>query len=178
MKKQAGPSSTYLSSAKEIREFIATPNESRAVAFFSSETPSSIVQAYIDSGNLVRLDVRLGHTTESKLAAELKFQINTVVVYHPKNLVTSYEEGYSILLDLGDNAETLAERYMDALRPLVGQMTKTNMLRAYRHRPLLVAYYEVLWDQEHIKSKFHFCPAFSDHSALKICAYFVLKICF
>ena len=153
MKKQAGPSSTYLSSAKAIKEFMDSPNESRAVAFFSSETSSSVVQAYIDSGNLVRLDVQLGHTTESKLAAQLKFQINTVVIFHPKNLVTSYEEGYSILLDLEDDAGTLAERYMDALRPLVGQMTKTNMLRAYRHRPLLVAYYEVLWDQEHIKSK-------------------------
>ena len=53
------------------------------------------------------------------------------------------------------NAATLADRYLEALRPLVGQMTKTNMLRAYRHRPLLVAYYEVLWDQEHIQSELY-----------------------
>ena len=155
MKKQAGPSSAFLSSVKAVKDFVASPNESRAVAFFSSETSSSIVQAYIDSGDLVRLDVQLGHTTESKLAAQLNFQINTVVVFHPKNLVTSFEEGYSILHDLEDNAATLADRYLEALRPLVGQMTKTNMLRAYRHRPLLVAYYEVLWDQEHIQSELY-----------------------
>ena len=34
MKKQAGPSSTYLSSAKAIKDFIASSDENRAVAFF------------------------------------------------------------------------------------------------------------------------------------------------
>ena len=153
MEKQAGPSSTFLSSADAVREFISVLDEPRAVAFFSSESSSSLVGAYADSGDLVRLDVKLGHTTDSKIATELSYPLDAVVVFHPRNVVTSYEEGYSILHDLEADSKQLAERYMDALRPLVGQMTKTNMLRAYRHRPLLIAYYEVNWDKEHIQGK-------------------------
>ena len=156
MEKQAGPSSTYLSSAKDVQAFISSPKESRAVAFFSSETSSSLVQAYIDSGDLVRMDVKLGHTTDKKIAAELKFQVDTVVFYHPQHLVTKYEEGYAIMRDLEDDSKTLSDRYLDALRPLVGQMTKINMLRAYRRRPLLVAYYEVNWDKEHRESEIQY----------------------
>ena len=151
MQKQAGPSSTFLSSKEAVKEFYSSPDEARAVAFFSAETDPALIEAYSESGNLVRLDLKLGHTTDAKIAASLSFPLETIVVFHPRNVVTKFEEGYSIIKDLEVDSKKLSQRYLDALRPLVGQMTKTNMLRAYRHRPLLIAYYEVSWDKEHLQ---------------------------
>ena len=67
-------------------------------------------------------------------------------------LVSKYESGHSVISSLTANATALSELYLAHARPLVGQMTKQNFDRVYRHRPMLVAYYEIDWE-ENIKSE-------------------------
>ena len=57
-----------------------------------------------------------------------------------------------MISSLTANATALSELYLAHARPLVGQMTKQNFDRVYRHRPMLVAYYEIDWE-ENIKSE-------------------------
>lgn len=64
--------------------------------------------------------------------------------------MSKYETGHTIISELPDDATEMAARYITS-RPLVGEMTKLNFDRTYRHRPMLVAYYEVRWDREGLK---------------------------
>ena len=155
MKKQAGPSSTFLESIEAVRAFARSSTETRGVGFFSSETSADALKTYTKSGNLARMDLKLGHTTDPAIAEQLSFPLNSVVVFHPRNVVTKYEAGYTVVpnVDEGETAESLLAAYQDASRPLVGQMTRDNHMRAYKYRPLVVAYYEVNWDREHKEGK-------------------------
>ena len=154
MRKEAGPASVYLDSTDALKEFIRSPDEVVAIGFFSADTSASVLDTFTESGNLARQDLRLGHTIDDAIANHLSFPLNSVVVFHPHHLVSKYEKGYSLIPDIvGETAESLVDTYLQASRPLVGQVTQENFLRAYRHRPLLVAYYEVDWNFDNRKSK-------------------------
>ena len=82
MKRQVGPSSTLLESAEDVKKFIKSPNEPRVVAYFSDSTDSKRVDAFVESGNLLRMDIKLGHCTNAAVATEVGQQVDTIVVYH------------------------------------------------------------------------------------------------
>ena len=71
----------------------------------------------------------------------------------PRRLVSAYESGHSLLASLPRDSEGMAQRFYARGSPLVGWMTKENMLTLHSHRPMLVAYYDVSWEQDDIKSK-------------------------
>lgn len=154
MKLQAGPSSWAISSLSDAKAFVAGKTDVRAIGYFSPETDADVLKTFIESGNFAREDVKLGHTTDVSLAEYFTVNVNTVVVYHPRHLVTKYEQGFSVIPEIeSESSESLVRVYQEASRPLVGEMTKANMLRAYKHRPLLVAFFEVNWNHEGIESK-------------------------
>ena len=179
MKKQAGPPSTYLEDLAAVQKFKDSPEEVVAIGFFSSQTSATILESFIESGNNVRLDVRLGHTTDKKIAEQLKFSVNSIIVFHPKKLVSKYEKGYSEIPNIEyETSEDLGRTLTQAAKPLVGQVTLKNFNSLYAHRPLLVAYYDVKWDHENIKGKVlkvygvRICIFYCKHSikyALKVC---------
>lgn len=82
MKRQAGPSSKPLQTADDIKKFSKSPNEPRAVAFFSESTNSKLIDAFIEAGNLLRMDMQLGHCTNAAVAKEMGQKVDTVVIYH------------------------------------------------------------------------------------------------
>ena len=82
MKRQVGPSSTLLKSAEDVKKFIKSPNEPRVVAYFSESTNSKLVDAFVESGNLLRMDMKLAHCTNADVATEMGQKVETVVVYH------------------------------------------------------------------------------------------------
>ena len=146
MQRQAGPSSVFMDSVEEVKRFISA-EETRGVGFFSAETNGLLVDAFIESGNFGRDLIRLGHVTNGDVAMDMGFPLNSVVIFHPRHLVTRYESGRTIFRDLSSNATAMSEMYATA-HPLVGQVTKGNMKKVYAHRPLLVAYFEVNWNRE------------------------------
>lgn len=155
MKKQAGPSSVFLDTLEAVKSFRISDTEPRGIGFFSSETSADALKTFMASGNEARIDLQLGHTTDASLAEKLSFPINSVVVFHPRLTLTKYETGYTIIpnVDEGETATSLATAYREAIRSLVGQMNRDNHIRAYKHRPLLVAYYDVNWERDYKKSK-------------------------
>ena len=154
MKRQAGPPSLFLEDLAAVKKFINSPEEVIAVGFFSSSTSATTIDSFIESGNLVRQDIRLGHTTDSKIAEKLKFDLNSVIVYHPKKLVSKYEKGYSEIPNIEqETSEDLRLTLTQAAKPLVGQVTLENFGSLYTHRPLLVAYYDVDWDRESVEGQ-------------------------
>ena len=83
MRRQAGPSSTPLASVAEVRGFVNS-RETRVVGFFSGDTSSHLLDEFKESGNLVREDVRLGHTTDRQVAKGMGFPEDSAVVFYPK----------------------------------------------------------------------------------------------
>ena len=83
MKRQAGPPSRLLSTVQEAKAFSQSSNETRAIGFFTDSTSSSVLNLYIESGNEVRMDMELGHCTDTSIAQEMGFRPDTVVVFHP-----------------------------------------------------------------------------------------------
>ncbi len=83
MKKQVGPPSTVLQSAKEAREF-STSEETMAIGFFSKETDPKLLLEFMESGNLLRMDLSLGHATDPEVAKEMGFPLESVVIFHPR----------------------------------------------------------------------------------------------
>jgi protein disulfide-isomerase A4 len=166
MIKQAGPSSVFIEDVAAVRKFVqsSTTGEPKGFGFFSSETSASALKTFLESGNLARLDLKLGHTTDPSIAQQLLFPINSVVVFHPHDLVTKYEAGFTVIHDVdeGETPESLMAAYQNAMRPLVGQMTLDNHMRAYKHRPLLVAYYDVNWDWDNKKDTLHWHSLIAD----------------
>jgi hypothetical protein len=82
MKHQSGPSSTPLQSAEEVKKFSKSPTEPRVIAFFSEATNSKLVEAFMEAGNLLRLDMKLGHCSDPAVAMEMGQKVDTVVVYY------------------------------------------------------------------------------------------------
>ena len=138
----------------EVKDFIKSHLEPTAIGFFSESTSSTVVKAVIESGNYVRQDLKLAHTTDASIAKELQYPVEAIVVFHQLYLVSKFEAGYSVIHDIeGDDSEELSKRFFSALRPLVGHMTKANMFKLYQQRPLLVTYYDVNWDRESYAGK-------------------------
>ena len=149
MRNEAGPSSHHLNSIMELEQFRKSHAEPIAIAFFSESTSVTVVQAFTESGNYMRQDLKFAHTTDATIAKELQFPVDATVIFHQQYLVSKFETGYSVIHDFeGVDSEELSKMFFPALRPLVGQMTKANMFKLYHHRPLLVAYYDVNWDRE------------------------------
>ena len=83
MQRQAGPSSTRLASMAEVRGF--TDNrETQVVGFFTKDTSVRLLKDFQESGNLVREYVRLGHTTDKRVAKAMGFPVDSAVVFHPR----------------------------------------------------------------------------------------------
>ena len=82
MKRQAGPSSTLLQSVEAIKKFSKSPTEARVVGFFSESTNSKILDAFMEAGNLLRMDTKLGHCMDAAVATEMEQRVDTVVVYY------------------------------------------------------------------------------------------------
>ena len=155
MKKQAGPSSVFLETVEAVKSFRHSNTEPRGIGFFSSETSADALKTFLASGDEARIDLKLGHTTDSTIAEKLSFPVNSVVVFHPQLTTTKYETGYTVIpnVDEGETPKSLLTAYRDAIRPLVGQMNKENHMRAYKYRPLLVAYYDVNWELDYKQGK-------------------------
>jgi protein disulfide isomerase len=149
MRQQAGPSSIPLASTEDVKKFVNT-REISVVAYFHDNP--DLLREFLESGNLVRTDMELGHTQNEGVALQMKQQPGTIVVYHPSHLVTQYESGYSVITSPPSNATELRGLYLEHACPLVGQMMQRNYDTVYRHRPLLLAYYEVDWSFDGLKA--------------------------
>lgn len=71
----------------------------------------------------------------------------------PSHLLSPHDSGYSIISSPPSNASELQKLYLEHARPLVGQMTQRNYDNVYKHRPLLLAYYEVDWSVDGFKGQ-------------------------
>lgn len=81
MQHQAGPSSIPLNSEQEVATFISSDSETRVVGFL--DTPRQL-DAFIEAGNRVRVEMDLGHCTSEQVAHSMGFQMGSVVVFYPK----------------------------------------------------------------------------------------------
>ena len=91
--------------------------------------------------------------TANEFYPSLSLSLSLSLSHTHSNLVSKYEKGYSTLANLPRKAEGLEELFLSNSRPLVGEFTKTNQLRVYTHRPLLVAYLDVNWKPGESQSK-------------------------
>ena len=143
---QSGPTSRELSSREEYSSFVTAP-VARAVMFLSSKS-SLLLDAYVEAGQLIREDMKLAHCYD--LSFDDNAVSDSIIVYHPRHLVTPYEDGYTIISDASqfvEDEKTLADQILKATRPLVGEMSLQNSRRVYRLRPLLIAFYQVDWKE-------------------------------
>ncbi len=84
MQRQAGPSSVELTTIAEVKSFSQSNTAIRAVAFFKPSVSGQTLERYKESGNDLRMDMELGHTTDEGLAKEMGFKTDTIVVFHPR----------------------------------------------------------------------------------------------
>ena len=144
---QSGPSSTQLSNKVEYLSFVTAPS-ARAVAFLSDKN-SQLLEAYIEAGQLIREDLKLAHCYDLSYDKAVT-EVDSIIVYHPRHLVTPYEHAHTIITNASqfdEDEKSLADQILKATRPLVGEMTIQNSRRVYRLRPLLVAFYQVDWKE-------------------------------
>ena len=144
---QSGPSSTEISSKTQYSSFIKA-SIARAVAFISNEN-SPLLDLYIEAGQLIREDLKLAHCYDLSYD-NVVTEFDSIIVYHPRHLVSPYEDGYTIITNVSqfeEDEKRLADQILKATRPLVGEMSVQNSRRVYRLRPLLVAFYQVDWKE-------------------------------
>ena len=144
---QSGPSSRELTSKPEYSSFV-TASAARAVAFLSGKD-SPLLEAYLEAGQLIREDMKLAHTYDLSYDVAVS-EVDTIIVYHARHLVSPYEDGYTIITNASEFAEDdkgLADQILKASRPLVGELSIPNSHRVYRLRPLLIAFYQVDWKE-------------------------------
>lgn len=151
MRKQAGPSSIQLEQNGDVRKFINS-REISVVGYFSDDTGSKLVDEFLESGNLVRAEMRLGHTHQGGVASQMDQEEDTIVIYHPVHLVSEHEKGHYVITSPPAHAQQLQKIYLEHANPLVGQLTQSNRGNTYKHRPLLVAYYDVDWSRDGFKA--------------------------
>lgn len=144
---QSGPSSRELTNKAEYSSFV-TASVARAVAFVSDKN-SPLLEMYSEAAQLIREDLKLAHCYDLSFDEAVN-EVDTIIVYHPRHLVSPYENGYMIISNASqfdEDEKTLADQILKATRPLVGEMSIENSRRVYRLRPLLVAFYQVNWKE-------------------------------
>ena len=100
MRLQAGPSSIPLEQTADVKKFI-NKREISVVAYFDEDTgsyyktylaqkchfwfcsDSVLLNEFLESGNLMRTDMKLGHTHQRGVASEMGQEPGSIVVYHP-----------------------------------------------------------------------------------------------
>jgi len=143
---QNGPSTRQLADKAEYLSFVTAP-VARAVMFLSNEN-SLLFKTYTEAGQLIREDIKLAHCYD--LSFDDNAVSNSIIVYHPRHLVSPYEKAYTIITNTSqfeEDEKTLADQILKATRPLVGEMSLQNSRRVYRLRPLLIAFYQVDWKE-------------------------------
>lgn len=146
---QSGPSSREISSRVEYSSFVTSP-VARAVAFLSKEHFTGLLDVYIEAGQLIREDIKLAHSYDLTYDDAIT-EYNSIIVYHPRHLISPYEQGYTIISNASqfeEDEKSLADQILKATRPLVGELSIQNSRRVYRLRPLLIAFYQVDWKEE------------------------------
>ena len=88
MKRQAGPPSQLLTTVQDAKAFSHSSNETRAIGFFTDSTSSNVLELYMESGNEIRMDMELGHCTDPSIAQDMGFRPDTVVVFHPRYVLS------------------------------------------------------------------------------------------
>ena len=144
---QSGPSSRELTSKEEYSSFV-TASSSRAVAFLSGKD-SPLLETYLEAGQLIREDMKLAHCHDLSYDTAVS-EVDSIIVYHPRHLVSPYEDGYTVITNasqFNEDDKGLADQILKASRPLVGELSISNSHRVYRLRPLLIAFYQVDWKE-------------------------------
>ncbi|XP_038077413.1 protein disulfide-isomerase A4-like [Patiria miniata] len=151
MRKQAGDSSEHLASPKALKQFVEFQEDISIVGFFKTEE-EDLYKTYLEAGNDLREDYRFGHTFDHQLMANYKVNPNSIVIFMPERFQSKYEPKRHVFDKAGASAAEIQSFYSDNDLPLVGHMTKENMDKRYKDRPLIVAYYDVDWSFEHRKA--------------------------
>ena len=81
MQHQAGPSSIPLNSEPEVATFISSDSETRVIGFLDN---SKQLDAFVEAGNKVRVEMDLGHCTSKQIAESMGFRMGVIVVFYPK----------------------------------------------------------------------------------------------
>ncbi|XP_033639191.1 protein disulfide-isomerase A4-like [Asterias rubens] len=145
MRKQAGDSSKLLASAKDLKNFLQEGQDDvRIVGFFKTEE-EGMYKTYLNAGNDLREDYSFGHTFDHQLMNKYKVNPNSIVLFIPERFQSKFEPKKHVLTKEDATAADIQSFYSAHNIPLVGQMTKGNMQKRYKGRPLLVAYYDVDW---------------------------------
>ncbi|XP_022080080.1 protein disulfide-isomerase A4-like [Acanthaster planci] len=150
MRKQAGDSSEHLTSSRALKQFLEFQDDISIVGFFKTEE-ENLYKAYLEAGNDLREDYRFGHTFDHQLMNQYKVNPNSIVIFMPERFQSKYEPKRHVFDKADASAAEIQSFYSDNNSPLVGHMTKENMDKRYKDRPLLVAYYDVDWSFEHRK---------------------------
>ncbi|XP_014667681.1 PREDICTED: protein disulfide-isomerase A4-like [Priapulus caudatus] len=142
MAAQAGFSSHLLNTTKDVHEYMLH-DDITIIGFFSGPS-EHLFTTYLEAGNDLRDDYRFGHTFNHEVAQHYKAEPETIVLFYPEHMHSSYEPHRHVFRENDAVPENIASFYERFNLPLVGHRNKEMEQRRYnKRRPLCVVYFTV-----------------------------------
>jgi len=136
MASQVGPASKKLTSVEEAERFLSKPEP--AVIFFGEE--SSLHSAFMGAADLLRENVRFGHTADSAALAKYEQKTNTIVLFRSRVMKNKFEPA-TVVYEGAEDKKLIKKFIKDNFHGLVGYRTQDTA--ADFVDPLITVYYNV-----------------------------------
>ncbi|MFH4983239.1 hypothetical protein AB6A40_009948 [Gnathostoma spinigerum] len=138
------PAAKQLQDLKNSEMFILE-KDITILGFFSKQD-SPLLEALKEAAEMSRKEFQwIGYfvTKDPKVFNHFDVSPNTIIVLSPKLYLSENEPKRHLLRQESAKPEELLEFFREYCRPLVGQLTYTNLKSRYTKRPLVVVYYNV-----------------------------------
>jgi len=133
---QVGPASKKLATVEECENFLSKPEP--AVIFFGGE--STMHTAFLGAADLLRENVRFGHTTDEAALAKYEQKTDTIVLFRTRIMKNKFEPSV-VVYDGAADKKLIKSFIKENFHGLVGHRTQDTA--SDFSNPLVVVYYNV-----------------------------------
>jgi len=148
MENQFGPSSKLKPTLKDVKEFVKDATDDLLILGVFKDENDPLFVTFLDANNDLREEYTFGHTFDKQAMAFFHLKESSIIVVHPRHLVSQYEPKYPVFKDAKGSASDIADFYKKHSAPMVGHI-QSHTEQRFSKRPLVVVYYDVNFNHDY-----------------------------
>ena len=96
MENQFGPSSKLKPTLKDVKEFVKDATDDLLILGVFKDENDPLFVTFLDANNDLREEYTFGHTFDKQAMAFFHLKESSIIVVHPRHLVSQYEPKYPV----------------------------------------------------------------------------------
>ena len=96
MEGQVGPSSKLKPTLREVKEFVKDATDDLVILGIFKDESDPLFVTFLEANNDLRDEYSFGHTFDKKTMSHFGVKESSILVVHPRHLVSQYEPKYQV----------------------------------------------------------------------------------